>query len=291
MPNAQLFLALLTAHTLGDFYFQTDKMSKEKEKNFEALIFHSFLYGLPFIFLFLIIDFSTRNLYLIALCGFIHFLIDAIKFLLRGIKLDRKKIFIIDQAAHLISLVVLTNLFSSVSTHDWTSHIPTDFFRWLTIGLLILRPANLTTKIFFKKYADAAKKGSKNTTDTDNTKDSNLIQTQCENNLSDKSNNLTSNPQVDGAGALVGSFERILTVILLNIGGVAGLGLLIAAKSVARYDKISKESAFAEYYLIGTLYSILFAVLSYWLVFKVILPVEIIPDPTPIILMTPTAIP
>jgi len=66
---------------------------------------------------------------------------------------------------------------------------------------------------------------------------------------------------------------------------------LIAAKSMARYDKISKSSAFAEYYLIGTLYSVLFALVAYLFVFKVILPVAPVIPPTPILLITPTPLP
>jgi len=67
--------------------------------------------------------------------------------------------------------------------------------------------------------------------------------------------------------------------------------LLMAAKSMARYDKISKSPAFAEYYLIGTLYSILFALAAYLLVFKVFLPEAAVIDPMPILLLTPSPLP
>lgn len=35
----------------------------------------------------------------------------------------------------------------------------------------------------------------------------------------------------------------------------AALGLVLTAKSIARYDKIAKDEKFAEYYLLGTLLS------------------------------------
>jgi hypothetical protein len=65
----------------------------------------------------------------------------------------------------------------------------------------------------------------------------------------------------------------------------------MAAKSMARYDRISKGPAFAEYYLIGTLYSILVAIVAYLFLFKIVFPVTSVVLPTPIILMTPTPLP
>lgn len=35
----------------------------------------------------------------------------------------------------------------------------------------------------------------------------------------------------------------------------AAMGLVLTAKSIARYDKITKDERFAEYYLLGTLLS------------------------------------
>lgn len=38
-------------------------------------------------------------------------------------------------------------------------------------------------------------------------------------------------------------------------GQLKRMGLVLTAKSIARYDKISKDQTFAEYYLLGTLLS------------------------------------
>ena len=35
----------------------------------------------------------------------------------------------------------------------------------------------------------------------------------------------------------------------------SAVGLVLTAKSIARYDRISKDQSFAEYYLLGTLLS------------------------------------
>jgi hypothetical protein len=65
------------------------------------------------------------------------------------------------------------------------------------------------------------------------------------------------------AGALIGDFERVLIVILLILEQYAAIGLVFTAKSIARYNKISTEKEFAEYYLLGTLYSVLAAIVAY----------------------------
>ena len=40
------------------------------------------------------------------------------------------------------------------------------------------------------------------------------------------------------------------------------VGLVLTAKSIARYDRISKDKDFAEYYLMGTLLSTICAVIA-----------------------------
>lgn len=59
------------------------------------------------------------------------------------------------------------------------------------------------------------------------------------------------------AGRLIGTLERTVIIILISLEQYSTIGLVLAAKSIARYDKIAKEPAFSEYYLIGTLLSTL----------------------------------
>ena len=75
----------------------------------------------------------------------------------------------------------------------------------------------------------------------------------------------------NGAGALVGILERFLCAVFIVLGQYSAVGLTMTAKSIARYDQITKNPAFAEYYLIGTLYSILYTVVLYGIIFKYIL--------------------
>ncbi|WP_242998983.1 hypothetical protein [Blautia producta] len=62
------------------------------------------------------------------------------------------------------------------------------------------------------------------------------------------------------AGRFIGTLERVIMTIFISINQYSAVGLVLTAKSIARYDKISKEQDFAEYYLMGTLLSTICAV-------------------------------
>lgn len=49
--------------------------------------------------------------------------------------------------------------------------------------------------------------------------------------------------------------ERVIVLLLLSAGQYAAIGFVLTAKSVARYNRISEDARFAEYYLLGTLLS------------------------------------
>jgi len=66
-------------------------------------------------------------------------------------------------------------------------------------------------------------------------------------------------------GAVIGSLERIIISMLMGAGQYAAIGLVLTAKSVARFNKISEDKQFAEYYLFGTLLSTAFAIGAYFI--------------------------
>lgn len=66
------------------------------------------------------------------------------------------------------------------------------------------------------------------------------------------------------AGRKIGSLERLLILFLIASGNTAGIGFVITAKSIVRYPRLS-EPEFAEYYLCGTLLSVVIAVASCFL--------------------------
>ena len=66
---------------------------------------------------------------------------------------------------------------------------------------------------------------------------------------------------IEGAGRLIGIMERVLVITLIYLDEPTAIGIVFAAKSIVRFGSI-KERAFAEYYLIGSMVSITFALLT-----------------------------
>lgn len=59
-------------------------------------------------------------------------------------------------------------------------------------------------------------------------------------------------------GRIIGVLERWLILILALAHQLAAIGFVLTAKSIARFKDFEKAD-FAEYYLVGTLYSVIFA--------------------------------
>jgi hypothetical protein len=74
--------------------------------------------------------------------------------------------------------------------------------------------------------------------------------------------------QLSNAGMYIGWLERFLVLTALLLHSPATVGLIIAAKSVARFPQFHREQ-FAEYFLIGTLLSICTALVGGVVLMKV----------------------
>ena len=64
------------------------------------------------------------------------------------------------------------------------------------------------------------------------------------------------------AGKYIGILERLLIIILAATDTVSAIGFVFTAKSIARFNEISENRAFAEYYLVGTLISFFLALVA-----------------------------
>ena len=136
--------------------------------------------------------------------------------------------FALDQVLHvsIISCLVL------LGAKNGSTYLPLDTLNLIFYVLLVGKPSNIAFKILFAKYQPTSKK---------------------------KMDTIT------GAGSMIGFLERLVIGACLIYGQFASIGLVFTAKSIARYNKISEDPAFAEYYLIGSLFSILSALLAAWL--------------------------
>ncbi|MGT2947890.1 DUF3307 domain-containing protein [Streptococcus devriesei] len=213
---------LFIAHFLADFQWQSQKMADLKSQNWQYLFKHLCIVALPLLFISLSIP-HTFGLVLLVFAS--HAVIDSAKFLLYPFYHKRqldKIVFLLDQALHLLMITMLY-LLSEPITVRWLSDAQYSL-KLILFVVLITKPVNIIFKLFFSKY---------------------------------QVKNLNDDETITGAGATIGLLERLIMGIFLLFGQFASIGLVFTAKSIARYDKISKNQAFAEYYLIGSLFSII----------------------------------
>ena len=69
-------------------------------------------------------------------------------------------------------------------------------------------------------------------------------------------------PGLSRGGWAIGMLERALIFLMVMTDQVAGIGFLIAAKSILRFDTASKDQKNSEYVIIGTLSSFAWALLA-----------------------------
>jgi hypothetical protein len=245
------FLVLfLLGHVLGDFYFQTDSMAAKKEKNVKWVLIHSLVYTLIMFVICLPVMNATIAIGA-AMASVFHLMIDLLKYrsLSTAAKKGKKtrslerKTFFADQLLHLFGILVIAYMMvlkgplglSWAPIHEFFHYIgmPEALFRSIILVLLLVhKPSNMIIQKLLMPYKP----------DIGEEKASN------------------------NAGRFIGTLERVIMVIFLFIGQYAAIGLVLTAKSIARYDRISKEKDFAEYYLLGTLTSTLLAIVSYFVI-------------------------
>lgn len=243
----EYFILLLLAHIIGDFYFQSGKMAKKKEIKIEWILLHSILYWGAFLGVSIIV--FSKELFLSGMVlSFIHMVIEFIKFKVikhkqSGISsIQKRDIYVLEQIIHILCVLVVSCYLTYENYHITTYYIFKVFFDivqiskinmlyWITILLAIHKPANITIVHLISAY-----KPKKNMNELDFTEDY-------------------------MAGRFIGTLERIVILIFIVIGQYSAIGLVLTAKSIARYDEIAKNKITAEYYLLGTLLSTVFVII------------------------------
>ena len=138
--NSWLFLSLLLAHVIGDFYLQNDKYCVQKEeRKFKSwfLYVHSLIIG--------VVSWAVVPVYES------HLVIDVIKtYSPKGLWN-----FVIDQVAHLAILIIVTSSFDTttklpIQSMDCNGSYSIPLF--ILALLLCIKPANILIKLVLKKY-------------------------------------------------------------------------------------------------------------------------------------------
>ena len=236
--NKELLIILLIIHFLMDFQLQSQDIATNKGSKMIYMLKH-FVISLVFPLIFILIDFKVSILLLIL--AIFHILIDLIKGLLEQKLLSNsqyqhldKIVFITDQLVHL-SIIFIGLILYKGDFHQEIFSI--SVLKWILFIILITKPINVSFKKLFIGY-------------------------QPESDINSET--------VIGAGSIIGNLERLLAGVFLALNQFSAIALIMTAKSIARYNKIAESPKFAEYYLIGSLYSILAVIICYQLIFYII---------------------
>lgn len=239
-PELVLLILLLAGHATADFLLQTRAMVERKAER-PILFRHAALvvlsHGLvaaPFL------PWDSRDLVgallLVILLGTLHALIDLGK--LRWKKRrgsDSATLFLVDQGAHVAVILGV-----------WTA-----WRAWLGATPGPLAPEDLAilaaAALLFTGYV------------LNGTAAAALIHSFLHRfPVAEQAEEASPETDVQRMGRTIGILERMLALTLVVMGQWEGIGWLFAGKTVARFRELDSR-AFSEYYLIGTLASLLFA--------------------------------
>ena len=209
----ETFTALLLAHVMADFVLQTERMVATKRQPLTLLLHGTIVLATAQAALGHVAAWE-----LLALAA-VHLAIDIAKIRLAPAGAAG---FLADQAAHLVTLVVVAALSPGLwSAGVWSGQPWLPGLMALVAGLVLAtRAGGFAVGLLMSPWADVELP--------------------------------TGLPR---GGWLIGVLERGLIFLLVLVGQPAGIGFLIAAKSVLRFETTSRDQRAGEYVIVGTLAS------------------------------------
>ena len=238
------YTLMLLSHTLGDYYFQPQAMAKLKSRSTWYVLIHAGVYA-AVMFLSVLLYPCRAYFNAVIIAAATHAMIDVIKQLILNhyaklsiltVRQDRLA-YLIDQVLHMtiiLACALLTKAWeggNSAALTALSEELPVvigiDGYELLSIVcalLAVMKPAN----VFIQKVL-----------------------------VSEKPNDETRTRL--RYGGRIGSLERIVSVVMMYLGQYAAIALVFTAKSVVRFKDFENRD-FAEYYLYGTLMSVVTAV-------------------------------
>jgi hypothetical protein len=249
------FIPLLFAHLLVDFVLQSDTSVSLKRK-LVYLLRHGF-WAVILSYLFL----GVPTAWIIPLgVGLTHILLDAWK--TRSEKGSRLSRFVIDQLGHILILVLFSWAmqfrFGDI-VGVWVTLFGKPYLLVLTVvsgGIVSIYVVSFLVELSFEALG--------------------IDKLPAPEILEDDEGLLQKEMGIAQGGRIIGYLERGLITLFVLVGYPAGIGFLIAAKSIFRFGELTDSSRRwqAEYIIIGTLLSILlgssFAYLTAWVVKQMI---------------------
>jgi hypothetical protein len=227
MEEASLWLIkLILSHLLTDFILQPNKwIQKRKEKHFAS--FHLYMHGmLTAILAWIFIGWQYWGVALIIMIS--HILIDGWK----SYQKENLLYFITDQSFHFI-IIVSCWLYIFFNWTDVTLkwheiNTNTAFWKMATGIIFLTMPTGILIGKMTKHWRE----------------------------------NIADGESLNNAGKWIGIAERIIIVIFVLNNQYSAIGLLVAAKGIIRFNEKDRPEIKTEYLVIGTLLSIVIAVVT-----------------------------
>ena len=245
--SMQLLALLYLAHIFGDFYFQPSSWVEDRyEKHLKSirLYQHVFIHAFFVCTILLCAGYSLDVvLYGSAFILITHLFIDVVKSHLPR----TSTYFFIDQIMHLMMLVIMwgciTNQYDEVMEYLLLK-VDYKLVVVLIAYTIVLKPTAIIISMLLEQWSDIAKGAS--------------------NNNEDKIDSCVT--KADGeymkslvsAGKIIGMVERVLILTFVLLNQFAGVGFLLAAKSVFRFGDLKEKNdhKMTEYVMLGTLLSV-----------------------------------
>jgi hypothetical protein len=222
MTLLHLIILQFMAHLVGDFTFQPDVKTAEKDQlGFKSkfLKWHILIiFGLSWI-----ASFQLNFIFAAMLIALSHLLLDgAKKYMYKKINLAAYTFFI-DQTLHLGFILGIVLLFENYFELNSLINISLDVrsLAIITGFIFCTKPANIFIKEVFKVFEIKASNA--------------------------------ENDDLPNAGKLIGIIERFLVFTFIILNQFEAVGFLIAAKSILRFK--DDNTVKAEYVLVGTMLS------------------------------------
>tara|TARA_R110000737_G_scaffold349295_1_gene385146 strand:- start:3541 stop:4398 length:858 start_codon:yes stop_codon:yes gene_type:complete len=275
----ELLLLMLSAHFIANFYLQpaNDKHSNTKHIKPMQLWLHFLVHTLLYITVFL---FSELSLFSATISIAIISLSYIISVYLKFYRANKLRYFLLEQSIQLLIITIVWAYFSHV-TLDQTIIFIAQFLtaKNMVIAmsyLLVCKPASVIISLALKTHTDNLAQAvtmpikhstaeinediAAKTTVTIIKKDS--LEQLGHSAAKDKNANIG----LLSAGAWIGYIERCLAISFIFMGQFAGIGFLVATKTIFRFGDLTKnkDMKLTEYMMLGTLLSYAIALFVGW---------------------------
>lgn len=223
-----VFIKLILAHLVGDFILQPSQWVVHKQAHkirSKYLYLHVLLHFL--LYMVLLWDLSLWKMAAVIAVG--HYVIDLLKLYTDAFFKNKGVPFFIDQVLHLL-LIYCCVFYTDLYAHTLAIFQDLDWYL-ITVIVFVSYPAAIIMGKILEPMSDQIE---------------------------------IDHKSLPNAGKYIGILERLFVLIFIILGRWEVIGLLIAAKSVFRFNDLKERNnrKLTEYILIGTLVSFGLAILA-----------------------------